>query len=591
MKKLLSIAFLATLFIAGCKKPDFNNDVTGEGLGEFQLRTPANATNLVLNAATPNTLVDITWTAAKPGLNTAPSYSWVAAPRGGDLNNPLVSVPANNSGKDTKLTLTFKQIDDVLKSKGIADGAKADLIWSVLADNGTTKVLATESFNISITRMRDGASPFDIYAPVSSTATVELDPGSTTNNVNFRWQRSTPGSTANPVRYRVFFYPEGSNTPIFSVASNNAGVDTFAVISHKQMSDSLRAKGYTNESEVVKMEWRAQAVSGTWAQWSNYSNKLYILRDVKIYLVGGATPADWTPANAIQMIKDTRFSGTYWIYVTLKTGGFKFLNQREWPGGPLNSTDYGQRTGGAPAGTLGTNAQGNTDISVSTPGVYRITVDINNMKWYLQNVANGGVGMLGMVGGFQGWNPSANARMSYLDVNKFINIVNMSTGDGFKFHDGAEWNNSAPDKPRWYGLDGTQLKEDGGSLNDIKWTGANGRVRVIFDGTDVKNFQYQINSGSEMRVVGDGMAGVNAWDPGSSPQMTYAGNGVWTITLNLVGGKDIKFLAGNAWGAFDYEDAGGGKIKWDGGPNFKTPATSGSYTITLNEFAGTVTIN
>ncbi len=102
-----------------------------------------------------------------------------------------------------------------------------------------------------------------------------------------------------------------------------------------------------------------------------------------------------------------------------------------------------------------------------------------------------------------------------------------------------------------------------------------------------------------MRVVGDGMQGITAWDPPTSPQMTYSGNGIWTITLNLVANKEIKFLAGNAWGAFDYEDNSGGvqttgtprPIKWDGGPNFKTPATSGSYTITLNEYTQTVTIN
>ena len=47
-----------------------------------------------------------------------------------------------------------------------------------------------------------------------------------------------------------------------------------------------------------------------------------------------------------------------------------------------------------------------------------------------------------------------------------------------------------------------------------------------------------------------------------------------------------------------YEDASGGsqavgtarKIIWDGNANFKTPAVTGSYTITLDEKAQTVTI-
>ena len=72
--------------------------------------------------------------------------------------------------------------------------------------------------------------------------------------------------------------------------------------------------------------------------------------------------------------------------------------------------------------------------------------------------------------------------------------------------------------------------------------------------------------------------------------MTYSGNIVWTITIAFKAKKNIKFLAGNAWGAFDYEDAGSGKIKWEGGNNFKTPAAAGTYTITLNENTQSVTI-
>jgi len=48
--------------------------------------------------------------------------------------------------------------------------------------------------------------------------------------------------------------------------------------------------------------------------------------------------------------------------------------------------------------------------------------------------------------------------------------------------------------------------------------------------------------------------------------------------------------AGDDWGAFDYEDAGGGKIIYDGSNNFSTPAAAGSYTITLNENTGSYTI-
>jgi hypothetical protein len=128
-----------------------------------------------------------------------------------------------------------------------------------------------------------------------------------------------------------------------------------------------------------------------------------------------------------------------------------------------------------------------------------------------------------------------------------------------------------------------------------------GTYRVIWDGRDRDNIKYYMSPATEMRLVGDGIdqSGVNDWDPPTSPQMTYQGNGVWTITATLKASKSIKFLAGNAWGAFDYEDNGdngtsGGtikrKIKWEGGDNFSTPSTAGTYTITLDEYKQTVTI-
>ena len=167
--------------------------------------------------------------------------------------------------------------------------------------------------------------------------------------------------------------------------------------------------------------------------------------------------------------------------------------------------------------------------------------------------------------------------------------------------DHNDWNNGdiSVTNARSYGStggSGSTLLVNDGNMPDISTAG---RYRVIWDGRNVDNIKYEMSPATEMRVVGDGILGVAAWNPGASPQMTYAGNGVWTITLDLVAGKDIKFLAGNDWGAFDYEDNSGGstatgtarKIKWEGGDNFKTPTASGSYTITLNEKTQTVTIN
>ena len=599
MKKLTIYMAFAAALITGCKKTDFDETINGEALGSFRLTSPATATNLVLNSATPSATVNITWTAAKAGVSKAPTYTWVAALKtGGSLESPALSIPANNSGAATTLTLTQKQIDDALAAKSIAVGAKTDFIWSVVADNGSTKVQSQDVFTISITRMQDGATPFILLGPESSVTTKEINPSSTTDVFKFNWTRSTPTSSSKPITYKVWFYKDDATmAPLFSVSSNNNGADSLLTINYKSFSDSLTKYGYTNLSDVAKLKWSVTATSGTWSIQSNYTNQLYVLREVKVFIVGSATPGGWDIAKSTQLIPDNRFSGLYISYIYLTAGNeFKFVNGQVWPPA-VGAVDWGQDPAAA-AGTLTANNESN--IPVTTTGMYRVTVDLTNNKFYVQT---GSMGSLGLVGQFQSWSPPG-IKMASFNGNRLITITNMSTNDGFKFHDGSDWTNGTITGSRWFGLDaadGNKLKIDLGSYSDIKWTGNNGPVRVIFDGADVKNLTYSLTPASEMRVVGDGInqAGVNDWDPPTSPQMTYTGNGKWTISITLKANKDIKFLAGNAWGAFDYEDNSGQSnttgtprsIKWDGSNNFKTPATAGTYTITLDEYAQTVTIN
>jgi hypothetical protein len=216
-------------------------------------------------------------------------------------------------------------------------------------------------------------------------------------------------------------------------------------------------------------------------------------------------------------------------------------------------------------------------------------------------------GRMGFVGGATGagWNPPnvfPTYAMGAPANNLFVGITNMAA-DGWKLIDNNEWNNGSNSvtETRSYGStggSGSTMVVNGDNMPNITTAG---RYRVIWDGRDPNNIKYEISPATMMKLVGDGInqAGVNDWDPASSPQMTYQGNGIWTITIGLKANKDFKFLAGPDWGAFDYEDNSGGtratgvarKIKWEGGDNFKTPTTAGTYTITLNEYTQTVTVN
>ena len=601
MKKILLLAILSVALFAGCQKADYDTTVTGEALGAFTLSAPATNTAIALNAATPTAKVEITWTASRPGVDAAPVYKWIAALKAnGSLETPLLEITSDNDGKDAKLTLTYKQLDDALKAKGIADGAKADLIWSVKADNGSTQLISSEVRNISITRMKDGVTAFILLGPASSAAVQAIDPNSTSQSMQFNWTRSLPAAGGSPVKYKVLFaerkldgqenvIPVDWTRPLFAMDANNNGSDSVASLTYKAISDSLTQKGFTNTELPVDLLWTTMATSGTWSQVAAYENQVVILREIKVFIVGSATPAGWTIENASRLIPDPRFPGTFFTYITLTGGGeLKFVNGQQWPPAP-GIIDWGQDPAGA-AGTITDNNENN--IGVSTSGIYRVTFDYANKKYYVQAAGAGGIGGLGLVGGFQGWAPGSNVRMGNIAPNKMLVLQDMTANDEFKFHDGNEWDNGANNKSRWFGPEtegGAKLVVDGGGAKNVKWTGATGRVRAIFDGSDVKNLTYSLTPATEMRVVGNGMAAYPEWNPSGSPQMTYIGNGKWQITLDLIGGKEIKFLSGNDWGAFDYEDAGNGKIKYEGGDNFKVPAATRSYTITLDEQNGTVT--
>lgn len=589
MKKILIASLALISLLAGCKKPDLaDNNSTGEGLVPFSLKTPVSGTNLILNAATPNATVDISWNASTPGLHTAPTYKWIAALKAtGNLENPILSVPSSANGTATQLTLTYKQMDSLLKQAGIADGAKADLIWSIQADNGSTQLVAQNMFNLSVTRFKDGAAPFSILGPSSSSAVMSLNPSSTSDSLKFNWTKSSPASAATGLKYRVYFYQDNAAaTPVFSMLSNHAGADSLLTVSYKDFSDSLAAHGLTDPAAVANLKWNIAATSGSWTQWSDFTNQLYIARLVRMYLVGSIN--GWNINAPLEMVADKagdRLGKVFYTYIRLNAGDeFKFFGTPgDWGSG------YGNAGASGTGFTTGYNQGGN--FQVSTSGVYRLTLDLRNNMAYVQQK------QVGLVGGMQGWNETAPTYGGMVGRDRFLILTNMAADEIFKFHDGASWDNSSPEKTRWWGIGSSPGLLDPNGDN-IQNTAGAGLVRAIWDATDPQQVKYSLSAAAEMRVVGNGIQGVGDWSPGTSPQMTYKGNGKWQITLTLVANKEFKFLAGNDWGAFDYEDAGTGDltvgspraIRWDGNNNFKTPGTTGSYTITLDEYNQTVTI-
>lgn len=487
---------------------------------------------------------------------------------------------------------TGREVNNLMVGFGFPLGAAGKLDARITSSYGNNN----EQYKSGIVQVL--VTPFkDSSNFVSEKAAVVCALATSTQLSNtFSWSAAFKGFSGT-VTYTLEYDSAGKKFVAPQSMSIGTGVLTKAM-TQAEMNTSALNSGIV-AGTTGKVEYRIKAITSTGS--TVYSNLATVTVQsyvplLRFYMPGGYQAAtnngnDWDPTTAPELIRDLRpglLNNMYYIYIYMPAGKeFKFTQGRAW------DVNYG--------GANGVLAANGANLSVATSGFYRITIDVANLKYDIKE------GRMGFVGGGTGagWTPPntfPTYAMGNAGTNLFVGLTNLAAG-GWKLIDNNAWNNGSntADETRSYGTplgDGSTLEVNGANFNDVATAG---RYRVIWDGRDVNNIKYFISPGSEMRVVGDGInqAGVNDWDPASSPQMTYAGNGVWTITITLKASKDIKFLAGNAWGAFDYEDNSGGSqatgtaraIKWEGGNNFKTPVAAGTYTITLDEGKQTVTIN
>lgn len=584
MKKILAISFIAAVVIAACTKvpdlPYYDN-------GTAVVLTPSTQSVVPTLADSTKEIISFSWTSPDYATDSN-TYKYVLEIDTTGRNFAKVSTRII-TGKLTA-SLTGRQINAILLNYGYALGTPVKLDVRVTSSYGNNnEQYKSNVVTVTVTPFNDPAK----LVTSNSSVTCALNTAGQLSNT-FSWTQPFAGYT-DTISY-VLQYDSATknftNAKDFAVGNNKLSKG----LTQGEMNETALNSGIPGGNSG-KIEYRIKATTAQGA--ISYSNAVSVtiqsyLPIVRFYLPGGYQAAtgngnDWDPGTAPEFIRDTRTNALnklYYMYIYLPAGAeFKVTQGRSW------DINYG--------GSGGTLSSGGANLSVATSGFYRISIDRLTLQYDIRE------GRMGFVGGATGadWNPSAvfpTYALGNSGTNLFVGLTDFNTG-GWKLIDHNDWNNGdiSVSNARSYGSSGgsgSNLEVNGPNMPDI--TSA-GRYRVIWDGRSIDNVKYEMSPAAEMRVVGDGMQGVPAWNPGASPQMTYMGNGVWTLTVTLLAGKDIKFLAGNDWGAFDYEDNSGGstatgvarKIKWEGGDNFKTPATTGSYTITLDEKAQTVTIN
>ena len=583
--KLLSLGWVLVLTVLACTKVA---DLPFYDKGSAVTLSSSFATVVSTQADSNRNVVSFTWTNPKHGTDSA-NYKFVLS---------IDSAGRNFSREVTKTVmgarstaLTGRELNNILLNYGFAVGRPHSLDVKVTSSYGNNNErLESNVLRITVTPFDDPAVFTTQNATISPTLAVSNNPGN-----SFTWSRSFPGYTGN-ITYTLQYDSAGKN--FASLREFPVGANLLTVtLTNFEMNETALNEGVAGGT-TGKIDYRVKAVTAQGAV--SFSNAASVTINtyipiLRFYMPGSYQSAtgngsNWTPGDAPELIRDIRpeaMNKLYYIYLYLPANSeFKVTQGRSW------DINYG--------GTNNNLAPGGANFSVSTAGVYRISIDRANMRYDIRE------GRMGFVGGATGanWNPGASFpdyAMGHPERNLFVGLTNLNSAGGWKLIDNNGWNSGdiTASNARSYGANGgsgSTMQVNGPNMPDVS---ATGRYRVIWDGRDVNNIKYEISPATEMRVVGNGITGVSDWNPGASPQMTYVGSGVWTISIALDANEDIKFLAGNSWGAFDYEDASGGsqstgsprRIKWDGGPNFKTPATAGTYTITLNENTQTVTIN
>lgn len=156
-----------------------------------------------------------------------------------------------------------------------------------------------------------------------------------------------------------------------------------------------------------------------------------------LYLVGGSTSAGWTPGNSIPFVKTA--DGVFEIYAYLQVAdGFKFLQQKDWPG------DWGKGDDGKLL------QEGESNVTIASDGFYRITADFTTMSYSVTKTDWGLVGKA-RTGTDAGW--SADSDMTFTGGTAGYSwevTMHLFAGE-FKFRANDGWDINFGDN----GLDGT----------------------------------------------------------------------------------------------------------------------------------------
>lgn len=306
---------------------------------QFNLRNPINNTTFKAEGLSSSS-VDIGW-ASQNALTGNIAYTWHLDALTGNFTSPIVSVPSNNMGADTILTLDLGTINTVLAGAGVQIGDTANLKWTVTASNGMSMIVSPDTFNINLVR---GAtiSAYNLTFPSNGfAATIE---GDADTELDITWESAGEGAT-----YAWFLdlaTGNFSNPVVGPLPSNNMGMDTVLTLDFATIDAVLAGAGLTN-GQTANLQWKVHAYAGTDSIASSMAFTIDLTKgtllnqfDLVFPTNGFTATIEGKADNELDIIWESSANGaTYEWYLDLATGDFS--NPLV---GPLASNNMGMDT-------------------------------------------------------------------------------------------------------------------------------------------------------------------------------------------------------------------------------------------------------
>ena len=598
IKKIGFLFLSLTLLLGACETEESLTITTPDA--EFVLETPG-ISNIFLNFATPdNPAFTITW---KDEVSNSTNFT-VEMSTDVDFTNPVVlgSTDKNN------FSMTVIQFNDVLKSLGITSYEQVAVYFRV--DNGSQKsnpiLFQITTYAVAVPEI---TSPDNTFSATLS----DVDPEAVAMTIEFNDPEVGANNTAT-INYEVQMALAGTSfAQVYSLGTTTSkSID----VTHGAANDFVLTAGI-NPGDAGSFDLRVIATvnngSGDLVRTSDATTISITPYDVALapilYVVGaGAVDAGWDWATPVELVlQGKKYSGN--ITLTPNNGGnFRFFTVRDDWGSGQNYTYYADRGYTFDSNLTDAMDGDNNFLFTGTEGQYFIEIDTEAETITLGPPVIGpncnfdqlwlvGAGVVGT-----GWDWANPAKVTCTGTGVYEGNINLTNG-AFRFFTVRDDWGSGRNFP-FYANDGYTIDSDlidaiDGD-NNFEFTGTPGEYGLTIDTvnkTITLGAMISLCDNDQLWAVGAATPG--GWDWANPTQIPCTGFNEYSGQITLTNETFRFFSVRDDWGSginypfyvnegytidSNFEDA------LDGDNNFRFIGTPGTYTITINTFNKTITL-